>query len=345
MKKIYFLLSTFFALPSFLLGQEIPQTQKVVITKIAATWCPTCGTQAWDNFEALIEDYGDEAVFINIHPSRSSTLHSPNAADFSENLPEAWGQPLFYINRTKYITSAILSNAEEAIQTSKELEPLANTGVTATIKNNEIEARAKVQFFQEGEGSFLLSLLLIEDGIIANQSNRGNNVSHKKILRAAFSEDTFGEIISEGIVAQNAQFDYTRTIALSEEWNTDNLEVIAILWRQVDNEYEFVNANTVDASFSTSTNELENIGIKLAISPTILSETTSIQLNIPDKLENAHLGVLNVNGQVVQTIFSGNLPKGKHQFELLKDDFPIPGIYFMRLTKENHSLSKSFVVE
>ena len=38
-------------------GQEVPETQQVVISKIGATWCPNCGLEAWDNFTVLHDDF------------------------------------------------------------------------------------------------------------------------------------------------------------------------------------------------------------------------------------------------------------------------------------------------
>lgn len=345
MKKIYLLFILGLAFQLNLFAQEVPQEQKIVITKIGATWCPNCGTQAWDNFEELNKDFADKAVFLSIHPSNSSKLHSPESQVFSNNLPGAFGQPLFYVHRTKFSTGAILENAGTAITEAESVSPMTNAGITATIKDNTIEVKAKVKFFKEGNGDYYLSLFIVEDGVIETQSNRGTAANHKKILRTSLMGGTFGQAISSGTIEANSEFTFTDSKAIDEEWNADNLEVAAIIWKKVGDVYEFENANSVDASFSTSVNFLETAGVNLTVAPTLIQESATVRLESPIALDQVNLSVYNTAGQKIAHLFSGATQQGVQNFTIQKSDLNSSGVYFLQMESNGSVISRKLVVE
>ncbi len=326
-------------------SQDVPQTQQIVISKIGATWCPNCGTTAWDNFTTLHNEFNDKAVILSLHPSRSSRLHSPESIELAENLPQSFGQPLFYVNRTKYATGSIVQNARQAIEDGNAAAPLANTGINATIKDGMLQVDAKVKFFQEGNGDYFLSLLIVEDGVIEVQSQRGSDANHKKLVRTAMMEGTFGQAIGSGAIAAESEFTFSDAKAIEEDWNTENLEVAAIIWQKVGDNYEVVNGNSVDASFSTSVNFLEQSGVALEIAPTLVKASATITLTTPVDFDKANVGVFNTAGQQVNTIFSGILKSGTHNYTIQRADLKASGIYFLRMEANGSVLSKKLIVE
>ncbi len=345
MKKIYFLLILGLVFQVALFAQEVPQEQKIVITKIGATWCPNCGTQAWDNFDELNQDFADKAVILSIHPSSSSKLHSPESRDFSNNLPGAFGQPLFYVHRTKFSTGAILANAGTAVTEAQNVSPIVNAGVSATVKNNSLEVKAKVKFFQEGNGDYYLSLFIVEDGVIEDQSNRGSDANHKKILRSSLMGGTFGQVIANGTIDANTEFTFTDSKTIDEEWNTENLEIAAIIWKKVGDTYEFENANSVDASLSTSVNFLKTAGVNLSIAPTIVQESATVMLESPIDLDQVNLAIYNTAGQQVTNLFSGAVQQGFQNFTIQKSELKNSGIYFLQMESNGSIISRKLVVE
>jgi len=116
MTKIYFPFFIGLLAQIVAFGQEVPQAQSLIITKIAATWCPPCGGTAWDRFDEINETYAGKAVMLTAHPSRTSKLHAPESIDFTGNLPQAFGQPLFYINQAKHTTGTIIQNTDELLK-------------------------------------------------------------------------------------------------------------------------------------------------------------------------------------------------------------------------------------
>lgn len=345
MKKFYLFLILGLAFQSNLFAQDVPQEQKIVITKIGATWCPNCGLEAWDNFDVLNKDFADKAVILSIHPSSSSFLHSPESRDLSNNLPGAFGQPLFYLNRTKHSTFQIVENTDVAVSNAEFINPVVNTGISATINDNTLTVDAKVKFFQEGDGTYFLSLLIVEDGVVEYQSERGNDAIHKKLLRTALMGGTFGQAIASGSVSANTEFTFSDSKAIDAEWNTENLEVVAIVWKKVGNVYEFENANSVDASFSTSINLLETAGVNLTIAPTIIQENATITLESPIAFDQVNLTLYNTAGQQISSLFSGAVGQGVQHFTIQKSDLKSSGVYFLQMESKGSVISRKLIVE
>lgn len=345
MKKIYLFVLFAVTLTFSLTAQEIPQKQTVVITKIGATWCPNCGTTAWDNFTTLNANHASDAVIISVHPSRSSALHSTESIAYTENLPQAWGQPLFYVNRDKYSTNQILSNAATAISSTSSAAPMANTGLDVQLTGTNLEVYAKVKFFEAGNGEYYLSLLIIEDGVIAQQANRGSDANHKKLLRGSMTDSAFGQSFSTGAVPANTEFEFNLSKELPENWQTGNIEVAAIIYQKVGDDYQFINAHTVDAQLVTSINILEKIGAAMTIAPTIIQHTGNVTIELPEALDKVDLSIYNIGGQRVHQVSNGNLSAGSHNFSIEKNQLGSGGIYFLKMEKDGSVISKKFVVE
>ena len=346
MKKNYLSAIVFLLACTFCKGQEVTAEQKMLITKITATWCPNCGTSSWDVKQDLVNMHGQDAIFLATHVSGSSDLFSSTARDYSENLPAAFGQPLFYLNREKYSTSSITSAVQEMAGQNTNQTPLANTGVEMELDGQVLDVKARVKFFQPADGEYYLSLFIIEDNVIANQSNRGSNVNHRKIFRGRVTAETFGELITNGSVEADQTFDFRFSRGLNPTWDTDQLEVAAVVWQKVGDNYEFVNvASVTQFSTFTSVNILEKEGVDVSVYPNRLSTQSAIQVTLPTSQSALTLELINANGQLVKQIFEGPLSQGKHTFPITKNPSVGKGIYFVRLEKEGSSITKKIIVD
>ena len=346
MKKNYllFLISVLFS--GYTFGQEVVQKQNMLITKITATWCPNCGTESWDHKKEIIATYPD-VVFLSAHSSTSSKLHAPAARDYVENLPNAFGQPIFYINRERYTTINILDATAAAQQTIQGQAPLANTGLEMQLEELTLNVKAKVQFFEPANGEFYLSLFIIEDKVMETQSSRGSGkVEHSKIFRGSVTPSTFGVLIADRNIDANETFDFREEFEIPAEWDQENLEVAAVIWKKVRDTYEFANTQAVtDFSVFTSVNELEAAGIGLSVQPTFLSTQSTVAISLPSAQENISLQLINTNGQLVTQLFNGDLSSGTHHFSLTKPAALAAGIYLVRLEKDGHSITEKIVVK
>ena len=251
---------------------------------------------------------------------------------------------MFYVNRNKYTTPQIIAGAETEIAENKAIKPMANTGLNTTINDNLLSVEAKVKFFQEGNGDYYLSLLVVEDGVIEFQSNRAEDANHKKILRTSLSGGTFGQPIATGAIAEGTEFTITDEKTIDPNWNPANLEVAAIIWQKMDDAYEFVNAQSINVGFSTSVNFLAQKGVRLAINPTILQEVATITIDSPIALNNANIALFDLSGKKVKDVFRGSVSAGIQSFDLQKNSFSTRGIYFLKLEAEGGILHQKFMV-
>ena len=346
MKKNYLPLLISVLLSGYSFGQEVVQKQNMLITKITATWCPNCGTSAWDNKKEIIANYPD-AVFLTTHISTSSKLYSSTARDYARNLPSAVGQPIFYINRDRYNTGGILNATETAQQTIQGESPLANAGLEMKMEEQVLNVKARVQFFEPANGEFYLSLFVIEDKVMETQASRGSGlVEHSKVLRGRVTSSAFGVLIADGSINANETFDFRINRQIPEEWNQENLEVAAIIWQKNGDIYEFVNTQAIsDFSVFTSVNELAAAGVELTVNPTLLNTQSTVAISLPSAQKDISLQLINTNGQLVTQLFRGDLSGGLHHFPLTKPAALAAGIYLVRLVKDGHSITEKIVVK
>jgi len=346
MKKNYLPLLISLLLSGYSFGQEVVQKQNMLVTKITATWCPNCGTGAWDNKKEIIANYPD-ATFLSTHISTSSKLYSSTARDYARNLPNAVGQPIFYVNRDRFNTGSILNAVEETQQTDQSQSPVANTGLEMKMEGQVLNVKAKVQFFEPANGEFYLSLFVIEDKVMETQASRGSGpVEHSRILRGRVTSSTFGVLIADGSINANDTYDFRINRQIPEEWNQENLEVAAIIWQKNGDIYEFVNTQAItDFSVFTSVNELEAAGVELTVNPTLLSTQSTVAISLPSAQANISLQLLNTNGQLITQLFSGDLSGGTHHFPLTKPAALAAGIYLVRMEKGGHSITEKIVVK
>ena len=329
-------------------AQEVPEVQQSLITKVTATWCINCGTWGWAFFEDILADNGDKAIMWKAH--YSGDLQSPVANNLASNFNVS-GQPRFILNNTDQGVSSGNSATkrtavQETVNANAELAPLANTGIIATLDGNTISVQTKTRFFQEASGDYFLGLYIVEDGVIADQSGQGNNTSHSNILRTAFTTSAFGEQIAEGQTSAGTEIDYSQSISVNAAWNTDNVKIVAIIWEKTGaTSYEFVNGNTV-TEFTTpvSVNTFAEAGNRLQVLSDFSADGTQFQLDLQQSVQQAQLGVYNLNGQLVEVLHNGTLAEGQQTFRL-PGALPAAGYYIVRLETELGELVERFVVQ
>jgi len=240
-------------------AQEVLPQQQTLITKIAATWCLHCGTWGWAANDAIIADNPSNAIIMTAH--HSGSLSTQVAKDFTENF-KSIGQPQFFLNNTDvklYSTNTVekVETIKAAITANALLTPLANTGILYQLDGQELTSIVKTKFFQAAEGEFYVGTYLVEEGVLSTQEGQEGIVAHKNILRAAFTEDSFGRPIQTPIpITADATFSQINTLILEDSWNKEQLEIVTIIWKKEGDTFEFVNGSTMQVV--TPTNIVEN---------------------------------------------------------------------------------------
>ncbi|MEO1513372.1 MAG: Omp28-related outer membrane protein [Bacteroidota bacterium] len=342
MKKIFLPICIAIGSIVFAHAQDVSSTQAVMVTKKTATWCSFCGTWGWSLFDDMLEDSEGDALLIAAH--HSGDLQNATSTEFVNNLKNQGGQPRFFLNRddigaNNSNSASKRQQVKDAVSSSKNTTPIANSVLNNSLSGNELTISARAKFFQEATGDFYLSILVIEDDVVANQSSRGV-VPHHKILRGAAQSGTFGKQLTNGTVAVNTEFTESFTVSLDDNWNKEKLEIAAVIWRKDGNTFEFVNAFLTSElnTTITSTTELgQSWGVQLQ--SRLSANEANLQIDLPESQSEFNIELYDLNGRLLQTIHQGSLLAGNHQFRIAQPVAAAKGIYLLRLYngKEQHT--------
>lgn len=348
--KQKFLLFAFALAFTTLNAQVVTETQTPIITKFTATWCPNCGTWGWTFFEDVIEDNMSKAIMIGAH--FSGDLNSDVSGSMTSNF-SAIGQPKFYVNGTDLKASRTngadkRTEAADLVDANIAEAPVANVGFYAEIVNGQINVRTKTKFFQDAVGEYYLGLYVTENNVQNNQSGQSGTVSHPNVMRASFIADHFGELINDagdpiaGITG--AVKDYS--MDLNPNWVEDQLSVVGIIWKKNGDKYEFVNASKTN-DFSGILSSV--VGISqvegFVVTPTIVTETATVEINLTESIQNAALNIFDLTGKKVATVFAGNLNSGIQTFEINRSAFATSGMYFLTLENNGKLMTQKVIVK
>lgn len=353
MKQTFFTL-ILAAFATFIWGQdiEVPQVKRAIITKHTATWCTNCGRTAWDVFEQVVEELNTNSIALAAHRSGSSQLYSQAAKDFLDNMQGVVYQPEFFVNETKMSgsSSTLYDNIKDEVFAIENEVPEAQMGLELFVNEDgtgPLLIKTRTKFFKELSGAYYLSLWMIEKEVVEFQQSQGDNAVHKQVLRKALTSETFGDELFNGNVSPDNDIYQDFEYEFEEGETMENMEIMVALWKLVDGRYEYVNSNAADQVFvrsePTAVNELEQQVADFQVNPSILSETAQIKFNLGEKMEQLSLNVYNPAGQLIQTLFKGNLQSGLHQFELQKADLPSQGLYILSLQSPKGIVSKRLV--
>ncbi len=352
MKKIIFTLAITLISINLLSAQEIevPQTQMSLINKIAADWCPPCGSWGWDFFHDLIDDNESNAVLFTAH--HSGGLQNQVASSLTSNYGVN-SQPRFILNGVdQNVLSGTTSTARQTIQEMVNqhatTNPLVQTGFDATYRDDGmIHVNAKTTFFEATEGEYYLAVYLVEKIVSAYQATQGQNAQHKQIIRQEINGLDFGSLIAMGSISDNTT--YTHQFSISKgDYNTENLEVETVIWKKVDNTYEFVNANKdsdVQYEVINSTRNVSLTASTFLISPNIITDRGTIQFRLDKWYSRARLSMVDLQGRTVVELFNGSLPGGNHLFDLNHSGKFTSGVYIVRLELDSETISSKVILE
>lgn len=330
-----------------LFAQDAPETQKSLITKVSATWCPPCGGWGWDMFENLIAENSTNAILINAH--HSGDLETSTSDAFATNLNFS-GQPKFFLNNADQFATSSNADAKvlditAAVNTAAQNAPVVNTGMVATHDMENITVVTSTEFFQAATGDYKLALYIINDGYVGYQASRGNNVLHEKVLADAFTTDAFGETISTGSVDAGTIINGTYSIAINPDWDIDKLEIAAIIWSVDGSSNIFENGNvTSQIDLATNTENIEVTQISAKFQPSILTTQTNLVINLTEATSAMNIKVLSAAGQLHKSITLGNLTEGTHDVYLDRADLAGAGLYLVLIETDHGQLVKKLVV-
>lgn len=349
MNRNVFTLLIFSLFSIVLQAQEItvPQTQRPLITKRTASWCPFCGGWGWTFFRNVLDDNSGKAVFFANHYDGIHT--TPTTLALSANFGGV-SQPVFFLNNTNQnvssgATATARTNIQNQVNTAWATTPVVQSGIRA-IHNSAaqtLNVTAKSRFFQSASGEYYLGIYLVFKEFVGFQSPIGNNAEHKEMLRSHLTANAFGEQIANGAVAAGVEAEVSGQISIAG-LDPTKLRVVTIIWKKEGTTYRVTNANETDDFMApSSANDLWAAQQQLKIFPNIITESARIEMQITESNLPWRMELVNTSGQVVETIFQGILAGGAHTFSVERGARPA-GLYFVRLSNGLRSTSQRVVL-
>jgi hypothetical protein len=337
---------------AWLSAQEltVPKTQRSIVTKLSATWCPICGGSSWDTYERMLTDNAKNALVVAMHRSTISKLYSPTATEILATFETTFSQPWFYVNAKLMGQGSATDEAsiKTEVNNAAKTVPIAQTAMRAVFKpgTREITLSNAVEYFQTANADLYLAFYLIEKQIVEEQDNRSPTAVHKNVLRTALTPSTFGNQIA---VAGKPVAVGTRTTGelkyiLSPMFKPENITIAAVIWRKNGSKYELVNVNTLETVETTTAVEDPQLAAGFSVAPNVLSDQTWVKAELPTSGKQVEVAVFNLFGQQVRTLHRGALAAGSYQWSLQRGDLTTSGFYIVRVMVDGQFAVKNLLV-
>ncbi|HMQ49128.1 MAG TPA: T9SS type A sorting domain-containing protein [Saprospiraceae bacterium] len=321
---------------------EVPQSNRPLITKRTAEWCPHCGTWGWTMFENLLLDNEDDALVLSAHYSGS--YMNTVSLEITNNFG-GFSQPRFYLNNqdqnaTSSNGTTVRNNVRSQVSDLNTQPPVAQTGLRVFIEDNQLRVKTQTQFFQEGQdGDYYLGIYLIERSYVGSQAGYSGQANHKNMLSKSLLGGSFGELLQSGTIANGSTFEKEAVVTYNDiaaafengTYNENNVEIATIIWRKEGNTYRVVNTNSSNELEIASGTTAPTLQAAIKVLPNVVQQQAEVFINLPAALSQAELSLWSLDGRQVQLIHKGNLASGASFFTLDRANLS-SGVYFLRLT-------------
>lgn len=342
---------TLLILVSFgLQAQNVEPIQRSLITKRTATWCPPCGGWGWSFFHDAVDQNEDKAFFFAAH--HSGDLVNPTAVGITDNWG-ALGQPRFYldendISASSSTSAAKLTELKDMVDAAYETEPTVGVGLEVfwDAENEQIVVNTNTKFFQNATGEFYTGVYLVEDNVVNFQQGQGSDANHEKVLRASFSEDTFGAPFLISTFAADEEFANEFTMTGIENPMVSNLdyEYVAIVWQKVDDKYEVANVNgttEINELVIDNVEEITTTGIN--VYPSFFTDKVTVEFELTEAVERAEFTLFDLTGKVVSTSVINSLSSGQQNISLGFSAVSAVGTYLLSMDLDGQKLTRKLV--
>lgn len=224
-------------------------SQRAFLEKYTGVRCAFCPT-ADQTIATAQSQYGGKLIAVAVHDSNLSlTRPFEDQPNFNTADGKAWSEyfgifgndlPKAMVNRNKKgdgnwdvfsPTGAINSHVDDIINSTAEVA----VATSATLQEGSIDIVVDLEFLQTVSDDLTLTLLIMEDGIVAKQRQPdGSDMDdyvHNHVLRDVIT-DIWGDAIDcTGTAGEKrkAHFTYNQ---MKEEWNLSNCHIVAFVSEQ-----------------------------------------------------------------------------------------------------------------
>jgi hypothetical protein len=347
--------STLFILFLFLMGSlsaqdvEVPETQTPMIAKITASWCPFCGSWGWSFFDDIFDDNEDKAIFMSVH--HSGDYSNETAMDLTTNF-EVFGQPRFILdgedqNVSSGNTSAKRTEVGTKVDEILDGYPSIQSGLDATFSGDQLRVDYTVELFENLSGDYQIAFYVLQKTFFAYQAGVGDNAEHKALLRKEMSGSSFGMPVFSGSASAGATFTGTLQSSL-ENYDPENLSVVAVIWEKVGNHYRFVNSNDdKNVQEKVTSGLVADLALDRSVQvfPNVVDQYFTTEIVLEDSVDKLTVDLLDAQGRKVMTVSDAPYVPGQHRIQTLRPVSTNPGNYYLRIQNGKNTAIKKLIFE
>ena len=197
--------------------------------RFTATWCGYCPMmgKAFDIAKARMDG---SLELVSLHGSESDLEFSGTnqlgrrfaIGGYPTGVVDARASIQNY-SSSDYTASLVEQVAQE---TRKSYPTVSGIAVDSYLSGTELTVFVPIYFHKSG--SYRVSVLLLEDGIVGYQNGGGSSYTHNDVARYAFTSMS-GESVK--IESDNTVWTNVYTARVDSEWNPDNLKVLVYVER------------------------------------------------------------------------------------------------------------------
>ena len=167
------------------------------------------------------------------------------------------GLPLFALNFKK--SSQHIVNEYAKIISEMDIHAAANPVVCGVAVSTEYDAAARsvqinAKITSDVARQYRYHIFLVEDGIdFAQAGVDGDSYTHNNVLRAMTADNILGAKLNAGeYLEPGKEYEVSKTIALAQEWNAENMRVVVIALNSRDGGKNFYANNAVECALGKS---------------------------------------------------------------------------------------------
>ena len=197
--------------------------------RFTATWCGYCPMMG-KAFDIAKDRMGGSLELVSLHGSESDLEFSGtnqlgrrfSIGGYPTGVVDARASIQNY-SSSDYTASLVEQVAQE---TRKSYPTVSGIAVDSYLSGTELTVFVPIYFHKSG--SYRVSVLLLEDGIVGYQNGGGSNYTHNNVARYAFTSMS-GESVR--IESDNTAWNKVYTARVNSVWNPENLKVLVYVER------------------------------------------------------------------------------------------------------------------
>jgi len=355
-------LLTLFLVVSFSLGlfgqtlvSTTPENKKAFLEEFTGTGCPNCPAGHTLAANLLTANPG-KLVVIAYHPANSSyTSSDPMARAYAS----AFYSTPFVSVSSRFMPSAMVNRRQwgggDRIQSTSEWtskvaaiigepSPL-NVGFTSSYNEStkSLSITAEVYFTSTVANNLTVYCMLLENGIIAQQSGGTSPYTHNHVFREAMVAQWGDPLPTPYDLGTTTPLTFTYDNTTTN-YDMTKSEVVVFI-RDVSNG-EVISGNIAPVNESSPISIENNIPAmpEVVVYPNPATDEALVSLTLTSA-QPVTIKVSNLAGQVISTNDHGTLEAGRHLLQIDRQVRQNPGLYLVSVESSNTVVVKKLVVK